>query len=841
MNRAGDHTPVTVLVTRLALLLAIIVGVTPILVYGTYTLIRVQAQLESNLRLQAHALTDFITDQPDTWDVATDRLLGTLDRYMSREKGYRVVDEKGHVIVQAKPTIRGPFLTSSQTVYAFGVPVGRIEGQESVSRELMFGLVVLGASLVCAWMLWGPIRRLPLAALAAAELNLKARDRYQRALLDNFPFLVWLRDVDRRYLAVNAKFLDATGQSSDGNVIGKTEVESATSDLVKSLQNDDQTELANGLASQVEEWVEIGGQRHCFEIFKSPVSLDGQIIGTVGYAQDITARKQNEEKLRDTLRMLEETQALSRFGGWEYDVEAGSMMWSNELYRLYGVTKDFDVNDIENRINLYKPEYRELVRKSFLQAVEMGMPYEIETQHVARGGEVMWVRTIGTPVKINGKVVCVRGNAMDITDKKSMELKLQLANDMLENRVLERTKELAITNRDMNQILSSISSILFTIGTDGRVNKWNNSATHILLQQDTDILGRNFHDLPLPLDITPLEEGMEKCREEKQPVKLHNLHYTSNSGRDGFLAFNVNPILSEGGELEGFLFLGEDITDLKVLESQLAQAQRLESIGQLAAGIAHEINTPIQFIGDSVTFLNDAFMEVQQVLERCRQFESSGGMDQESCGTRSKTVSEALGDIDYAFLQVEIPKSFNRVLEGIDRVSTIVQAMKRFSHPGGQEKRAMDINGAVQSTLTVSHNEWKYVAELTTDLAPDLPSVVCFPGDLNQVLLNVIINAAHAIADVVRGTPDKGRITVTTRLDGEHVVIAISDTGTGMGPGVREKIFDPFFTTKEVGKGSGQGLAIAYDIVVNKHGGTITFETEPGRGSTFFIRLPIGS
>jgi len=203
-------------------------------------------------------------------------------------------------------------------------------------------------------------------------------------------------------------------------------------------------------------------------------------------------------------------------------------------------------------------------------------------------------------------------------------------------------------------------------------------------------------------------------------------------------------------------------------------------------------------------------------------------------------IALSLQEANYAYLEKEIPKSFTRAFEGIGRVTTIVQAMKRFSHPGGPDKRAVDLNKAVQSTLTVTHNEWKYVAEGVMDLAPDLPPVVCLPGDLNQVLLNIIINAAHAIADKVAGTQDKGCITVSTRLEDEMVVIAIADNGTGMPAAVRDKIFDPFFTTKEVGKGTGQGLAIAYDIVVNKHGGTLTFETQPGQGSTFFIRLPVG-
>jgi len=839
MSNSNEHTAITRLVTRLILLLAIAVGITPPIAYWTYSYLRIAAQLESTLTFQASALNEFINAQPDTWDIATDRLLGQLDRYIAHEKGIRVLDAKGEDVVRIAPAVRGPFITRSHTVYSFGQPVGRLEGQESCLEQLLTGLAVFAVSLACAWLLWGPIRRLPLARLAVAEKDLRAQERYQRALLDNFPFLVWLKDRESRFLAVNQKFLECTGQPSDENVIGRADVEVGRCGLADSMRGDDDAVLAPGQPTRIEAWVETSGQRRCFEIYKSPVSLDGQIIGTVGYAQDITHRKQDERRLRETLRMLEETQALSRFGGWEYDVQDGQMMWSTEVYRLYGVDRDYDVNDLARNFGFYTPESAKVVSEAFWRAVEKGVPYDLDAQFIPKNGKPMWVRTMGTPELRDGKVACIRGNFMDITEKKNMELELQLANEMLEQRVSSRTQELATTNRKMNQILSSISSILFVVGANGRLNQWNTSATEILRQPATEILGVKLQDLRLSLNVAPLVEGLEKCRKENQPMKIHNLRYENKDGKEGFLAFNVNPILAEDGELEGFLFLGDDITELKILESQLSQAQRLESIGQLAAGIAHEINTPIQYIGDSVAFLRDVFTELQRLMEPFEQLKHKGSITPESFAALAEAIDNTLRDIDYAFLQVEIPKSFDRVLEGIDRVSTIVQAMKRFSHPDRQEKRAVDINRAVENTLTVSHNEWKYVADLTTDLAPDLPAVICFPGDLNQVLLNVIINAAHAITDVVRGTQAKGRITVATRLVDDTVVIAIADTGTGIAPEIREKIFDPFFTTKEVGHGTGQGLAIAYDIVVNKHGGTLTFETEVGKGSTFFIHLPI--
>jgi len=178
----------------------------------------------------------------------------------------------------------------------------------------------------------------------------------------------------------------------------------------------------------------------------------------------------------------------------------------------------------------------------------------------------------------------------------------------------------------------------------------------------------------------------------------------------------------------------------------------------------------------------------------------------------------------------------------VERVAKIVRAMKEFSHPGPKEKTLTNINRAIENTITVARNEWKYVSEMILDLDPDLPLVPCHPNEFNQVILNLVINAAHAIADVVgKGATNKGKITVSTRRKGDKVEISVKDTGTGIAPEIRSKIFDPFFTTKEVGKGTGQGLAIARSIVVDKHGGTINFETEVGKGTTFTIHLPIGN
>ncbi len=184
--------------------------------------------------------------------------------------------------------------------------------------------------------------------------------------------------------------------------------------------------------------------------------------------------------------------------------------------------------------------------------------------------------------------------------------------------------------------------------------------------------------------------------------------------------------------------------------------------------------------------------------------------------------------------------AIGQTLEGVERVSKIVRAMKEFSHPGGKEKSPADLNQAIESTVTVARNEWKYVADLKLELEPELPPVPCFLGEFNQCVLNLVVNAAHAIGDVVKTIPGaKGLITVQTRRDGDQVEVRVTDTGTGIAEANRAKIFEPFFTTKDVGKGTGQGLAMIYGSMVKRHGGTVTFETEVGRGTTFIIRLPL--
>ncbi len=313
------------------------------------------------------------------------------------------------------------------------------------------------------------------------------------------------------------------------------------------------------------------------------------------------------------------------------------------------------------------------------------------------------------------------------------------------------------------------------------------------------------------------------------PVEVMLQYIKPSSDDERFVAIVRN--ISKRKEME---------EEKKKLQAELIHSQKLEAIGQLAAGIAHEINTPTQYIGTNIDFLNEAFGDVCKLIDN---FMKLLGAAKEDAITpeRIDEVEEAIEETDWEYLKEEVPQAISQSREGVVRVTSIVRAMKDFSHPGSKEKEPADINEIIDTTITISRNEWKYVADMETYFETDLPPVPCLSNEVGQVILNLLVNAAHAIGEKLKENPEitKGSIKISTRRRDDWVEIRITDTGTGIPEDARDRIFEPFFTTKEVGKGTGQGLTIARNVVVDKHQGTIDFETEAGKGTTFIIRLPL--
>jgi len=285
-----------------------------------------------------------------------------------------------------------------------------------------------------------------------------------------------------------------------------------------------------------------------------------------------------------------------------------------------------------------------------------------------------------------------------------------------------------------------------------------------------------------------------------------------------------------------------DITSLVTMEQQISQTQKLEAVGQLAAGIAHEINTPTQYVGSNIEFLDEAFADIKELVDvLIKQLNSA--KEKSLCPELISELEEKLDEIDWPYLLEEIPKAIHQSRDGVHRVTSIVRAMKEFSHPGSKDKESLNLNHIINTTVTVARNEWKCVAEVELDLDPDLPQIPLLADEMGQVILNMLVNAAQAIGEKLGQNPagDKGKITITTRKSENSVELHICDTGQGIPEKARPRIFDPFYTTKKVGKGTGQGLAISHDVIVDKHGGTIHFESEEGKGTHFVITLPLHS
>ena len=400
-------------------------------------------------------------------------------------------------------------------------------------------------------------------------------------------------------------------------------------------------------------------------------------------------------------------------------------------------------------------------------------------------------------------------------------------------------KNLKKSNQEIECLLSSLSTILIGLTPHLGVNRWNSIAENVFGVVADEIMGRSLDESEIKWNWEKIKIGLARCRRDCESVRVDDIDFIKPSGKPGYLGVTINPILADIGEMIGFIIIGADITERKANEDTQAQTEKLKSIGRLAAGIAHEINTPTQYVGDNTRFLQEAFQDILHIFNTYAELFEAAKAGEVSADLIHR-VQENIEDADVEYLSEEIPMAIEHTLEGVERIAKIVRAMKEFSHPVQVEKTAIDINKSIESTITVARNEWKYVAEMATDFDASLPLVPCLPGEFNQVILNLIINAAHAIGDgLAKHSTEKGRITVTTRLKDNWAEIQINDTGAGIPEEIRHRIFDPFFTTKEVGRGTGQGLAISHSVITEKHGGTLNLETQAGNGTTFSICIPL--
>jgi len=400
--------------------------------------------------------------------------------------------------------------------------------------------------------------------------------------------------------------------------------------------------------------------------------------------------------------------------------------------------------------------------------------------------------------------------------------------EVLETMIEEKTRSLYLaqeqlreSNRFLQNVMRTMDSAVFVTDTTSAIVAVGGSAERMLGYSEAELTTLTVADL---IGEMGRSEGVDGAQRE---ILLRRADGTT---VPALLA--ASAMTGESGAVEGVVLVATDLTDQKRLETELRQAQRLESVGQLAAGVAHEINTPIQFIGDSVHFVGDVVADLMALLDGYAELRTAAAAVPELAG-RCADLTATERDVDLDFAREEVPAAIDRTIQGVRRVSAIVAALKQFAHPGQGVLAAVDLNRVVENTIVVAANEYKYVADVVTEFG-EVPPVLGDQGDLGQVILNMVVNAAHAIADRDAG---RGTITLRTTTDDRWVVLRISDTGCGIDPEIADRIFDPFFATKEVGRGTGQGLAISRTIVVDRHGGRLDVESEPGVGTTFIIHL----
>jgi PAS domain S-box-containing protein len=377
---------------------------------------------------------------------------------------------------------------------------------------------------------------------------------------------------------------------------------------------------------------------------------------------------------------------------------------------------------------------------------------------------------------------------------------------------------------------------IVTLDQDRKVVDINQAFKKIFGYSLDSIKGKHLDNFILPKRLK--EEGQAITEKIKQGQNIfQNSVRKTREDKEIHCSIIGAPINIDSQHVDYFLIY-RDITREKKLEVQLMQTNKMEAIGQLAAGIAHEINTPTQYVNSNIEFFTEIFPDVLALI---KEYEKFYPFIKESYNDQKEIeeLKKITDNVDIAFLKNEVKEALQDSLDGLNKISNIVDAMRTFSHPGTKDKQEINVNKLIQKTITVTRNEWKYDAELKTNLEDNLEPIPIHQDQISQVMLNLIVNATHAIQSAYEGQKnEKGLIEITSCSKEEYVELRISDDGTGIPQNIRDKIFNPFFTTKDVGEGTGQGLSMAYNVIVENHRGNIYFDTEPGKGTTFIIELP---
>ena len=649
------------------------------------------------------------------------------------------------------------------------------------------------------------------------------------SLIDSIHNPIFFKDTEGIYIGCNAAFCEFLGKPKR-DIIGRSVFELSPPEDASVYWNMDRELFAKGGSQIYQKRIIFKDGDYKVVRFEKAVyyHTDGSQAGIVGSIFDLTdiiraeERLQREHQLVTTLvnmlpemicvkdrelRYLVVNQSFAEYVGAP-DPESCKGKWDGDF-----MPEEEWLNDAR--------EEQALLENGRLIARE-------EKVQAPRSGETLWLRTMKVPLRGSGNdIVGLVIQRTDITQPKSLERKLV----QLESIVNDSTSIALLIECSQNWPIAFISENVFQFGYtamelyDGKVSFFD-----LIHKEDRERIRTDYESM--------VNDGIREM--------VREYRITTRSGIVRWIEDRRKLLRNPLGRITHLQGILTDVTRRKMVEEkhklmdvQLRQAQKLEAIGQLAAGIAHEINTPVQFIGDNIRFLHDVCEQIGPLMNVLSDFKSAS-THAKAGPEMINRIAGAVEPMDVDFLRQEMPEAISQTTDGVRRISEIVRAMKEFSHPGAAGFSLVDINHSLENAVTVSRNEWKYVADIETDLDSSLPLVPCLATQLNQAILNILVNAAQAIGESVnKGLSNRGKIVIATRKDEASVVIRISDTGPGIPDKVRDRVFEPFFTTKDVGKGTGQGLTIAYDVVTRLHHGKLSFDSKAGEGTVFRIELPL--
>ncbi|SDK91636.1 PAS domain S-box-containing protein [Maridesulfovibrio ferrireducens] len=643
-----------------------------------------------------------------------------------------------------------------------------------------------------------------------ARENLLESESRHRIIFENSPLGMVRLNPEGTILDCNNKLIEMLGSTRE-KTIGFNAAQNGPLKMQEVLRN-----ALNGKSSIYEDLFSAttGNKTSYIRAIFNPVSPGKSSTEVIGTLEDISERMKVEKRLAESEERFRGIAIASPVGIIITDIE-GQLLYANErMNELTGM--NYTDQTGHAWMNSVQQEDKSNIKINWYGA-DFITKNRIEFRLIHQKGHTLWI--LGQIVELKNSDDQMIGYVVTMTD-------------------ITQIKTAEQEHKRLSAAVDQAAEAIMITSIEGIITYVNPAFHEISGYSPQEAIGKNPRFLKSgEQDITFYDNmwdtilGGHIWKGILVNIKKDGKRYTQEA--------TIGPVRDESGKIINFVCVARDISQQLIIEAQLRQAQKLESIGELAAGIAHEINTPTQYVSTNTQFMAESFATLLGMIKNCKNLIEA----LQSGNTHNELVDmaeTALDEEELAYLEEDVPKAIAESVIGLKRISEIVKSVKQLAHPGEVHKGLHHLNEIVRNAVTVSSNEWKYISEVELNLDDNLPEIYCLKGEIGQVVLNLIINGAHAIESKIgTDSEEKGCITITTYKEKEWAVLEVSDTGTGMPQNVVDRAFDPFFTTKEVGKGTGQGLAITHNVIVNMHNGFINVDTEEGNGTTFTVKLPL--